>query len=62
MPALFEKHQEPMPISELFPDISLAEQHAIQETLDAYCQLLLRIFERLERERGVDFDDFDSAA
>lgn len=59
MAALFEKDREPMPISELFPDISTDEQGAVQETLDTYCQLLLRIFERLERERGADFDDFN---
>ena len=57
MAAFFEKSPEPMPISELFPNLPVTEQQAVQETLDAYCELLLQIFERLERERAGDFDD-----
>ena len=62
MTALFEKKPKQIPIAELFPNISEDHQRAVGETLDAYCELLLRIFERLENERRQHFDDLDSTA
>jgi hypothetical protein len=62
MTVLFEKKPNQIPISELFPNISEDQQQAVGETLDAYCELLLRIFERLESERRQHFDDLDSTA
>jgi hypothetical protein len=62
MTALFEPKPKQIPISELFPNIPEDQQHAVGETLDAYCELLLRIFERLENERRRNFDDIDSTA
>jgi hypothetical protein len=62
MTALFEKQPKQISISELFPNIPVEEQQAVTDTLDAYCELLLRIFERLEKERRQDFDDIDSTA
>jgi hypothetical protein len=59
MASLFEKEPEQIPISVLFPDISSDRQRAVQETLDAYCELLLRIFERLESEGQTNFDDLE---
>ena len=59
MASLFEKEREQIPISALFPDVSTDRQRAVQETLDSYCELLLRIFERLECERQIDFDDLE---
>jgi len=46
-----------MSLSELFPSLAESELDEIRETLDAYCELLLRIFQRLERERRQGFDD-----
>lgn len=62
MTALFEKNSKQTSIPDLFPNISVDQQQAVAETLDAYCELLLRIFERLENERRRSFDDADSSA
>lgn len=62
MTAFFEKKPKQMPISELFSHIPEDQQQAVGETLDAYCELLLRIFTRLENERRQHFDDGDSTA
>jgi hypothetical protein len=56
MSGVFAKKLEQIPIPQLFPDSSPDRQRALQDTLDAYCELLLRIFERLEHERENDFD------
>ena len=61
MGALFEKGSKQLPISVLFPNMPGEEQRAVQETLDAYCELLLRIFERLENERLRNFDDLSAS-
>ncbi len=58
MTALFEKKPKQISAAELFPDMPVDQQQAVVETLDAYCELLLRIFERLENERR-SFDDLD---
>jgi hypothetical protein len=62
MAALFERKPKQIPISELFPHIPEDQQQAVGEMLDAYCELLFRIFERLENERRRHFDDMDSTA
>jgi hypothetical protein len=60
MGALFEKGSKQPPISVLFPNMPAEEQRAVEETLDAYCELLLRIFERLENQRLRNFDDLSA--
>lgn len=51
-----EKERKAINVSHLFPDLPEQQLNEVQETLDDYCGLLLQIFERLERERGGDFD------
>jgi len=59
MPGLFatKSETESVAISKLFPDLPPDRQRAVQDTLDGYCELLLRIFERLENEKLGNFDD-----
>jgi hypothetical protein len=52
-----EKKAESITASDLFPDLQEKQLHEVRETLDEYCELLLQIFERLERERRQGFDD-----
>ncbi len=47
-------------IKELFPNLSEKDLSEVGEALDGYCEIILRIFERLERERH--FDDGASAS
>ena len=51
-----EKERKAINVSDLFPDLPEQQLNEVRETLDDYCGLLLQIFERLERERGRDFD------
>lgn len=45
-------------MQELFPRLSSEQLKAVEETLYRYCEIAIRIFERLEREQsGKDFDD-----
>ena len=38
-------------IKKLYPDLSDEQQKEIKDFLDGYCEILLSIFERTERER-----------
>jgi hypothetical protein len=51
-----EKEPKAITVSDLFPDLPEEQLNEVRETLDDYCRLLLTIFDRLERERGSDFD------
>ena len=51
-----ENKTEAITVSELFPDLPEDQLAEVRETLDGYCQLLLQIFDRLERERRRHFD------
>ncbi len=62
MTAFFEKKPKQIPLSELFPHIPEDQQQAVGEMLDAYCELLLKIFTRLDNEQTQNFDDMDSTA
>ena len=48
-------------IADLFPLLPPAEQEAVRQTLDAYCELLFKIFQRMEREDRDDFDGADAS-
>jgi hypothetical protein len=50
------KEPKTITVSDLFPDLPEEQLNEVRETLDDYCRLLLTIFDRLERERGSDFD------
>lgn len=39
-----------------FPQLGEDDIATMQTFLDDYCELILRIFDRLEREQGTDFD------
>lgn len=52
-----EKEPPTITVSDLFPDLPESQRNEVRQTLDEYCQLLLTIFERLERERRQSFDD-----
>jgi len=41
----------------MFPDLSEEKRREVQEALDGYCEIVLRIYERMERERRQRFDD-----
>ena len=43
-------------LREKFPGLPDEDLEEIKNFLDEYCELLLRIFHRLEREAGSDFD------
>lgn len=51
------KQAKEITVADLFPNLAENELNEVREALDAYCELLLRIFERLERERRGDFDE-----
>jgi len=57
MSKAIEKEPEAISVSDLFPDLPEPQLSEVRETLDQYCQLLLTIFERMERERRHSFDD-----
>jgi len=57
MSGIVEKKPKAITVSDLFPDLPEPQLTEVRETLDEYCQLLLTIFERLERERHQSFDD-----
>ena len=45
-------------MQELFPKLSTEQLKAVEETLYHYCEIAVRIFERLEREKSSKgFDD-----
>lgn len=50
------KEPKAITVSDLFPDLPEEQLNEVRETLDDYCRLLFTIFDRLERERGGDFD------
>lgn len=49
--------EDELTIADLFPSLPPAEQEAVRETLDAYCELLFQIFQRWQRESRAGFDD-----
>lgn len=51
-----KQERQAINITDLFPDLPEQQLNEVRNTLDDYCGLLLRIFERLEQERGRDFD------
>jgi hypothetical protein len=44
-------------LRELFPNLTEQEFVEVRDLLHSYCEILLRIFTRLEQERRQDFDD-----
>ncbi len=44
-------------IRQMFPDLSEEKRREVQEALDSYCEVVLHIYERMERERRQRFDD-----
>jgi hypothetical protein len=49
-------------VADLFPSLSESEVKEVQEALDAYSDLALQIYIRLERERRERFDDPSTAS
>jgi hypothetical protein len=54
---MIETSERQAAIRTMFPDLSEEKRLEVQEVLDGYCEILLRIYERLERERKEHFDD-----
>jgi hypothetical protein len=52
-----QRQTKEITVADLFPMLAENELNEAREALDAYCDLLLRIFERLERGRRADFDE-----
>ena len=57
MSGILEEEPKQITVSDLFPDLPEPQLSEVRETFDDYCGLLLKIFERLERERRQSFDD-----
>jgi hypothetical protein len=50
------KKHKAVNISDLFPDLPESQLNEVRAVLEDYCKLALQIFDRIERERGGDFD------
>lgn len=57
MRTILEEEPKQITIADLFPDLPEPRLSEVRKTFDDYCGLLLKIFERLERERRQSFDD-----
>jgi hypothetical protein len=53
---MLDSDQKKKLLREHFPQLGEDKIENIETFLDEYCELILRIFDRLEREQGVDFD------
>lgn len=49
--------KQPPQLRALFPTVSDKQLSEIEETLDAYCAIVWRVYERLERERPETIDE-----
>lgn len=50
------KEAKEVTVADLFPGLSENDLKEVEEAMDAYCNLALQIFTRLERERREPFD------
>jgi len=53
---MFNSAQKTQLLHENFPKLSDREIQNLHEFLDDYCDLLWRVFDRLEREKNPNFD------
>ena len=51
-----ERKPKGITVADLFPGLTENEFEEVQEAFEAYCNLALQIFTRLERERREPFD------